>query len=105
MTSQGLVMQGQAQQGQKSMNFIKKQRQRLTTSQIAYLEHEFKKNPYWNKAIQHQICSRLGLSVAKIYKWNWDRRKKEETENKLFDPNNANQIDLSLCNEKPAFGQ
>jgi len=97
-------MQGQAQQGQKSMSMLKKQRQRLTTTQIAYLEHEFKKNPYWNKAIQHRICTRLGLSVAKIYKWNWDRRKKEEQENKLFDPNSTGLIDIVNTEKAAGLG-
>lgn len=56
----------------------KKRRQRLTYEQQMYLEHEFQKKQDWShKGHLNELAKRLGLSRSKIYKWNWDRKKKE----------------------------
>ena len=57
--------------------FSKRRRQRLTNEQHEILEFEFEKNPDWSdKVFMKQLSKRLHLSKSKIYKWNWDRKRK-----------------------------
>ena len=56
----------------------RKRRQRLTQEQQDILEHEFQKQPDWGVLKMMQISRRLGLQKGKIYKWNWDRKKKDK---------------------------
>jgi len=49
-------------------------RHRLSKEQIKYLEIEFEKNPYWDKAHQKKIAARLNFSLSKVYKWNYDQK-------------------------------
>lgn len=54
----------------------KKRRQRLTNEQTTVLEQEFEKNANWSSREIAKMSKRLGLSRSKIYKWNWDRKRK-----------------------------
>lgn len=57
---------------------VKKRRHRLTFEQQRILEAEFQKQPNWSRpGLLKKLSERLGLSKGKIYKWNWDRKKKE----------------------------
>jgi hypothetical protein len=40
------------------------------------LEEEFTDNPHWSNEDVEKISKKTGLSKAKIYKWNWDQKKK-----------------------------
>ena len=56
----------------------KKRRQRLTYEQQVILEQEFQLRSDWSHRGQlNELAKRLGLTRSKIYKWNWDRKKKE----------------------------
>ena len=55
----------------------RKRRQRLTFEQMDVLEHEFLKNTDWSEpGLIKKLSQRLGLPKSKIYKWNWDMRRK-----------------------------
>jgi hypothetical protein len=54
----------------------KKRRQRLTKEQESILEHEFQKNMDWCTKVQAKLAKRLGMRVSKVYKWQWDRKKR-----------------------------
>ena len=42
------------------------------------MEQEFLRQPDWSRrGVLHNLSKRLGLQKSKIYKWNWDRKKKE----------------------------
>ena len=57
---------------------FKKRRQRLTYEQSFVLEQEFLKNPDWSsRNFLTKLAKRLCLQKSKIYKWNWDRKKKD----------------------------
>lgn len=45
-------------------------------TQVKELEEEFNKNPHWTNEDVDKISKRLGLDKAKVYKWNWDQKKK-----------------------------
>ena len=63
----------------------KKNRQRLTYEQLSILEVEFLKQPDWSdRGHINRIAKRLGLSKSKIYKWNWDRKKKRQNNNQYM---------------------
>lgn len=56
----------------------RKRRQRLTYEQMDVLEHEFLKNTDWSEpGLIKKLSQRLGLPKSKIYKWNWDRKRKD----------------------------
>ena len=59
------------------MGCDRKRRIRLLPEQAEFLEIEFLKNPMWTSRKMSQISKRLSLAKSKIYKWNWDRKKKE----------------------------
>ena len=49
----------------------------FTPTQIDYLKEEFIKQPRWTRKKMREISESLGgISVTKIYKWNWDRHKR-----------------------------
>jgi len=58
------------------MDSYKKRRFRLSDYQAHLLELEFKANSNWNKKDIVALAKKLHLSIAKLYKWNWDRKKK-----------------------------
>ena len=58
-------------------NRTKQRRLRLTGDQIAILESEFQKNANWTSKDMVKLSTRLAVEKSKIYKWNWDRKRKE----------------------------
>ena len=50
---------------------------RMTMAQSHLLEIEFQRNPNWTSAQVKAIAERMELSRVKVYKWGWDRKKKE----------------------------
>ena len=57
-----------------------KTRSRMSYEQIQMLEIEYERNPNWVTRDITNIAQRLQLSRTKIYKWHWDRKKKDERE-------------------------
>ena len=55
-------------------------RRRLEKEQINVLENEHVTNNNWTTARITALSKRLNLSRTKIYKWSWDRRKRDEHE-------------------------
>ena len=56
----------------------KKRRQRLTYEQQIILEQEYQIKSDWShRGYLNELAKRLELSRSKIYKWNWDRKKKD----------------------------
>jgi len=41
------------------------------------LKLEFNKNPNWTREKVEQLALELDLLTYQVYKWNWDRRKRE----------------------------
>lgn len=58
-------------------NRQKQRRLRLTADQIGVLETEFQKNANWTGRDMAKLSTRLAVEKSKIYKWNWDRKRKE----------------------------
>lgn len=54
----------------------KRQRCRLFSEQEQVLELEFQKEMNWSTAKQKKLAKRLNLSMSKVYKWCWDRKKR-----------------------------
>lgn len=49
----------------------------MSDDQTAVLENEFQTNANWTSTTYRQLCKRLNTTKARIYKWNWDRKRKE----------------------------
>ena len=45
-------------------------------SMIYVLEREYNANPNWDSQKLAELGRELGVPKVKVYKWNWDRRKK-----------------------------
>lgn len=60
----------------------KRQQNRIRKSelQIQELIQEFKFNPEWTKEKVNELSEKTGLSESQVYKWNWDQRKKFNSE-------------------------
>ena len=41
------------------------------------LEQEYQRDANWDTEKIAEIADRLGLNRTKVYKWSWDRRKKD----------------------------
>ena len=52
-------------------------RRRMTAEQTAAMEVEWQRNLAWTSSRISSIAKRLGLGRTKVYKWTWDRKKKE----------------------------
>ena len=52
-------------------------RRRLSKSENEFLEKEYQKDPNWDVAKKKWLSAKLGLGRTKIYKWNYDRRKRD----------------------------
>lgn len=48
----------------------------MDEGQIDILNRYFKQSPKWNKQHTKKIAKELGLNRYKVYKWNWEQRKK-----------------------------
>ena len=55
-------------------------RARLNLKQMNQLENAYIKNPNWSKKDISQIAQQMSMRRVKVYKWHWDRKKKEELE-------------------------
>ena len=49
----------------------------LSEDQIEMLTQEYLDNPNWSNETIDALSRRVGVSRTKVYKWNWDRKKKE----------------------------
>ena len=58
----------------------KVRRRRMTAEQTAAMEVEWQRNLAWTSSRISSIAKRLGLGRTKVYKWTWDRKKKESIE-------------------------
>ena len=52
-------------------------RRHLNEQQQIVLEKEYQKNPRFDSDRVVVLAKQLGLNRTKVYKWGWDRRKKE----------------------------
>ena len=71
------VSSAERQRGKEMCNAGKYSRRILTTETRCQLEVEFLVNVHWSKAHVIELAQRLGISRMKVYKWNFDRTKKE----------------------------
>ena len=53
-------------------------RRHLNEQQQTVLEREYQKNPRFDSDRVVVLAKQLGLNRTKVYKWGWDRRKKEQ---------------------------
>jgi hypothetical protein len=54
-------------------------RRRLTPTEELYLEEIFQDKPFiWTKLLKGELAEKLGLDETKIYKWNWERMRKQK---------------------------
>jgi len=51
-------------------------RRKLRKREVEILEKEFEKNPNWTKKYIKSLAEQTGLPYYKIYKWNWDTKRK-----------------------------
>ena len=56
---------------------IIRHRNRLRRIETSILEAEFKKNPVWSNEQQHALAELLNVPKRKVYKWGYERKKKE----------------------------
>ena len=54
----------------------KKTRKRMNQWKTNYLEKEFAKKQEWDRKDQQRLSLKLGFEISKIYKWNWEKKKK-----------------------------
>ena len=54
-----------------------KKKERVTYEQLCVLETEYRRTANWSTAMIGQLALRLGLTHTKVYKWNWDRKRKD----------------------------
>lgn len=43
---------------------------------VSTLLREFELDPHWNKQKVQELSKQIGIPEIRIYKWNWDRKKK-----------------------------
>ena len=55
----------------------KARRRRLNSDEIAVLKREYEQNQQWDTEQIRSLAKRMGISHTKVYKWGFDRRKKE----------------------------
>ena len=67
--------QGRQPAGSRYPTFISRKRMNPAEGQI--LEAEFALNANWSRQKVTELAKRLHLRRAKIYKWNYDRKKRE----------------------------
>lgn len=51
-------------------------RRKLRKREVSQLEKEFALNNDWDKAFISKLAKEIGLPYYKVYKWNWDQKKK-----------------------------
>ena len=50
---------------------------RMDRFQRKILQTEFERSPNWTQEKVEALASRLDITKAKVYKWNWDQRNKQ----------------------------
>ena len=68
-------------------------RKRKNTQQVSILIEEYDQNKIWTKEIVVSLAEKTGLSVAQVYKWGWDYKKKLK---KLSSHHNISEL---ICSE------
>ena len=53
-------------------------RRQLRKKEFGLLNIEFEKNPIWDKKLISRLALEVGLPFYKVYKWNWDMKKKHD---------------------------
>ena len=76
----------------------KRRRRRMTKEQSQILESEFMRDHNWSTAKIKAIAERIQLGRVKVYKWSWDRKKKEENTQPAI-PQTAS-IENDRCNDE-----
>ena len=56
---------------------VKPVRVRLNERQREFLEVQFQQKAHWDNDEIEELAKQVGVSFAKVYKWNWERKKKE----------------------------
>ena len=47
------------------------------------LEIEYQKNQNWSREFTKLLAHKIGLSICQVYKWNWDQKKKDNSEQEI----------------------
>ena len=55
----------------------KKNHIRLSYDQLEMLEFKFTADPNWSQKLIYDLANVLGLPYVKVYKWHYERKKKE----------------------------
>ena len=42
------------------------------------LEAHYQANPHWTNQQIQDLADAIGVNFTKVYKWNWERKKKEQ---------------------------
>ena len=63
-------------QGEQKDDDLIRSRRKLRKREIQLLEKEYKKNPNWTKENIQEIATQFNLPYYKVYKWNWDNKRK-----------------------------
>ena len=58
---------------------VVRRRKRKTGTQLETLNEQFDFNPHWSKETLYMISEKTGLTMAQVYKWGWDQKKKKFT--------------------------
>ena len=61
------------------------------------LEAEYQKQSDWNIAKTKELSTRLNLSRVKIYKWHYDRKRKEVQDMAQTTPNDSNWFEFNVA--------
>ena len=61
------------------------------------LEAEYQKQSDWNIAKTKELSTRLNLSRVKIYKWHYDRKRKEVQDMAQTTPNDSNWFEFRVA--------
>ena len=78
----------------------KMRRLRMTAEQTAAMEAEWQRDLTWTSSRISSIAKRLGLGRTKVYKWTWDRKKKDGANGV---PTSSNEGNTSYSMENPAI--
>ena len=62
---------------------VNRKYKRITKHQQEVLLDAFRINIEWSNDFIKQLQNQLGLSYGKIYKWNWEQRKKYDSHGKI----------------------
>ena len=54
-----------------------RRRRRRTAEEIQFLEQRFQVGPNWDYDTFKSLALQLNISESKVYKWRWERLKKE----------------------------